>query len=175
MCSVVSQKNLARKSLPCWLLPWNSPSERRMHCTRRGQKIISCLVWSTFGLLAGPVLIWPCMERGKPTLNLVSQLIRSLVSQLQRATPLVNTQSVLLARSQAHPKKLPLLGWRGGNFCLQEHLWISAKMLCERRWIFWLFVCVTVWKSTCNITVWREGEKKPFPWVSASVSILISQ
>lgn len=112
MCSVVSQKNLARKSQHCWLLPWIL-LQRRMQCAWRGQKIISCLVWSTFGLLAGSLLIWPCMERGKPTLHLVSQLIHSLVSQLQRATPLVNIQNVLLARSQSHPKNLPL--WGGGG------------------------------------------------------------
>lgn len=83
------------------------------------------------------------MERGKPTLHLVSQLIHSLVSQLQRATPLVNMQSVLLARSQSHPKNLPLSGGgRGGNFCLQKRFRISAKMLCERCWIFCLFVCL---------------------------------
>lgn len=162
MCSVVSQKNLARKSLPCWLLPWNSPSERRMHCTRRGQKIISCLVRATFGSLAGPVLIWPCMERGKPTQHLLSQLIHSLVSQLQRAAPLVSTRRALLARRQSHPKNLPLFGGRrgGGNFCLQKHSWISAEMLHERCWIF-LFVCLCFFcsKKHLDYSLERRGNK----------------
>lgn len=144
MCSVVSQKNLARKSLPCWLLPRNSPAERRMHCTRRGQKISSCFIWSTFGWLAGPGLIWPCMERGKPTLHLVSQLIHSLVSQLQRATPLVNIQSVLLARAQSPPQKWALLGW--GERChllSSETLLHFCKYMPWKMWDFWI-VCLFV-------------------------------
>lgn len=32
-----------------------------------------------------------------------------------------------------------------------------------RKVLDFLFVCVAVWKSTCNITVWREGEIKNFP------------
>lgn len=176
MCSVVSQKNLARKSQPCWLLPWIL-LQRRMQCAWRGQKIISCLVWSTFGLLAGPLLIWPCMERGKPTLHLVSQLIHSLVSQLQRATPLVNIQSVLLARSQSHPKNLPL--FRGGGrreMAASETLLDFCKNAARKVLPFFqLYFCATVWKNTFYITVWGEGEVKTFPWVSALVSILILQ
>lgn len=111
MCSVVSQKSLARKSLSCWLLPRNSPSERWMHCTRRGQKIISCLLQSTFGSLAGPVLIWPCMGRRKPTPHLVSQLIHPSVSQLQRAAPLVNTQCSFSQESVTPQKCATVWGW----------------------------------------------------------------
>lgn len=160
MCSVVSQKNLARKSQPCWLLPWIL-LQRRMQCAWRGQKIISCWVWSTFGSLAGPLLIWPCMERGKPTLHMVSQLIHSLVSQLQRATPLVNIQSVLLARSQSHPKNLPLFwGEEEETWQLQKHFWISAKMLHE-RWCIFLMVCLCccLTKHFLYYSLGRRGSK----------------
>lgn len=175
MCSVVSQKNLARKSQSCWLLPWIL-LQRRMQCAWRGQKIISCLVWSTFGSLAGPLLIWPCMERGKPTLHMVSQLIHSLVSQLQRATPLVNIQSVLLAKSQSHPKNLPLF-WGGGRreMAASETLLDFCKNVAWKVLYFWFYVCAAVWKNTFYITVWGEREVKIFLWVSALVSILILQ
>lgn len=175
MCSVVSQKNLARKSQPCWLLPWIL-LQRQMQCAWRGQKIISCLVWSTFGLLAGPLLIWPCMERGKPTLHLVSQLIHSLVSQLQRATPFVNIQSVLLARSQSHPKNLPLFGEGGRREMAASETLLDFCKNVAREVLPFLIVCLCYClKNAFNVTVWREGEVKTFPWVSALVSILILQ
>lgn len=44
------------------------------------------------------------------------------VSQLQRATPLVNIQNVLLARSQSHPKNLPLWGGGGRKMAASETL-----------------------------------------------------
>lgn len=173
MCSVVSQKSLARKSLSCWLLPRNSPSERWMHCTRRGQKIISCLLQSTFGSLAGPVLIWPCMERRKPTPHLVSQLIHPLVSQLQRAAPLVNTQSALLARSQSHPKTLPLFGGCWWLLSAETPL-ISAKTLHEMCRIC-LFLHAAVWKSTLKCYSWEGRRIKNSSWVLALVSILVPE
>lgn len=75
-------------------------------------------------------------------------------------------QSVLLARSQSHPQNLPLLGggggWkRGGNFCLQKHFRISAKMLRQRCWIFWLFVCLCccLKKHLKYYSLERRGDK----------------
>lgn len=160
MCSVVSQKNLARKSQPCWLLPWIL-LQRRMQCAWRGQKIISCLVWSTFGSLAGPLLIWPCMERGKPTLHMVSQLIHSLVSQLQRATPLVNIQSVLLAKSQSHPKNLPLF-WGGGRreMAASETLLDFCKNVAWKVLYFLILcLCCCLKKHFLYYSLGRKGSK----------------
>lgn len=116
------------------------------------------------------------MERGKPTLHLVSQLIHSLVSQLQRAAPLVNMQSVLLARSQSHPKNLPL---GAGGREVATSVFRNTSRFLQKRCVkgIGFFDCLFVLvfeKNTYNITVWKEGEIKTFPWVLALVSILIS-
>lgn len=103
------------------------------------------------------------MERGKPTLHLVSQLIHSLVSQLQRATPLVNMQSVLLARSQSHPQNLPLLGGGGGG----EERWqlLSPETLpdfCKNvasKVLDFLIVCLFVLLFEKALKILQFGEK----------------
>lgn len=98
------------------------------------------------------------MERGKPTLHLVSQLIHSLVSQLQRATPLVNIQSVLLARSQSHPKNLPL--FRGGG---RREMAASETLLdfCKNvaRKVLPFFNCMFVLLFEKTLFILQFGEK----------------
>lgn len=85
------------------------------------------------------------MESGKPTLHLLSQLIHSLVSQLQRAAPLVNVQRVLLARGQLHPQNLALFG--GGVWGWQLLASETLPDFCKnvlRKVLDFLFVCLFV-------------------------------
>lgn len=92
------------------------------------------------------------MERRKPTPHLVSQLIHPLVSQLQRAAPLVNMQSVPLARSRSHPKNLLCLG------AVVAAVFTNTSGLLQKRCVA-AFVCLFALLFEKAFKILQLGEK----------------